>query len=34
VSGAKTPGTIRVGVVQINNRTDRQVSTESLRERL
>ncbi|HAF12120.1 MAG TPA: hypothetical protein DCK93_08990 [Blastocatellia bacterium] len=34
MSGAKTPGTIRVGVVQINNRTDRQVSTESLRERL
>ncbi len=31
---AKAPGSIRVGVVQINNRTDRQVSTESLRERL
>ncbi|MGZ8846616.1 MAG: hypothetical protein ACXW3C_09155 [Pyrinomonadaceae bacterium] len=31
---AKVPGSIRVGVVQINNRTDRQVSTESLRERL
>lgn len=31
---AKRPGSIRVGVVQINNRTDRQVSTESLRERL
>ncbi len=31
---AKAPGTIRVGVVQINNKTDRQVSTESLRERL
>jgi hypothetical protein len=30
----KTPGTIRVGVVQINNKTDHQVSTESLRERL
>ena len=31
---AKRPGAIRVGVVQINNRTDHQVSTESLRERL
>ncbi len=31
---AKRPGTIRIGVVQINNRTDRSVSTESLRERL
>jgi hypothetical protein len=30
----KRPGTIRIGVVQINNRTDRSVSTESLRERL
>jgi hypothetical protein len=30
----KTPGSIRVGVVQINNRTDRQISTESLRQRL
>jgi hypothetical protein len=30
----KAPGAIRVGVVQINNRTDRQVSAESLRERL
>lgn len=31
---AKAPGSIRVGVVQINNRTDHQVSTESLRGRL
>ncbi len=31
---SKRPGTIRIGVVQINNRTDRSVSTESLRERL
>lgn len=31
---AKIPGTIRVGVVQINNKTDRSVSAESLRERL
>jgi hypothetical protein len=31
---AKAPGSIRVGVVQINNKTDRQISTESLRERL
>jgi hypothetical protein len=31
---AKAPGAIRVGIVQINNKTDRQVSTESLRERL
>lgn len=31
---AKASGSIRVGVVQINNRTDRQVSTESLRQRL
>lgn len=30
----KRPGTLRVGVVQINNKTDRQVSTESLRARL
>ena len=30
----KAPGTIRVGLVQINNKTDRQVSTESLRQRL
>ena len=33
-SNKKAPGSIRVGVVQINNRTDRQISTESLRERL
>jgi hypothetical protein len=31
---SKQPGTIRVGVVQINNKTDRSVSIESLRERL
>lgn len=31
---AKTPGVIRVGVVQINNKTDRQVSTEALRQSL
>jgi hypothetical protein len=31
---SKAPGTIRVGVVQINNRTDRAVSLDSLRERL
>ncbi len=31
---AKAPGTIRVGVVRINNKTDRGVSVESLRERL
>ena len=31
---AKAPGAVRVGVVQINNRSGRQVSTESLRERL
>src|SRR6266851_7903558 len=31
---AKQPGALRVGVVSINNRTDRQISTESLRERL
>ena len=31
---AKKPGALRVGVVSINNRTDRQISTESLRERL
>ena len=30
----KAPGVIRVGVVQINNKSGRQVSTESLRERL
>jgi hypothetical protein len=31
---AKQPGAVRVGVVAINNHTDRQLSTESLRERL
>ena len=31
---SKRPGTIRVGVVQVNNKTDHSVSTESLRERL
>lgn len=31
---AKKPGTVRIGVVQINNRTPNSVSTESLRERL
>jgi hypothetical protein len=30
----KAPGVIRIGVVQINNRTDRAVSASSLRERL
>ena len=30
----KAPGTLRVGVVAINNRTDRSVSLESLRQRL
>jgi len=33
-SNRKAPGGIRVGVVQIDNRSDRQVSTESLRQRL
>jgi hypothetical protein len=33
-SNRKAPGSIRVGVVQINNRTDRQISAESLRQRL
>ena len=33
-SNAKVPGTIRVGVVRINNKTDRGVSVESLRGRL
>ena len=33
-TGSKKSGTIRVGVVQINNKTDHSVSTESLRERL
>ena len=31
---AKAAGAIRIGVVQVNNKTDRQLSTESLRERL
>jgi hypothetical protein len=30
----KAPGALRIGVVQINNRSERQVSTEALRERL
>lgn len=34
MSNAKAPGSIRVGVVQINNKTDHGVSQESLRERL
>jgi len=33
-AGSKAPGTMRVGVVAINNRSDRQVSLESLRQRL
>lgn len=33
-NGAKAPGSIRVGVVQINNKTDRGVSQDSLRGRL
>ena len=33
-ANAKEPGTIRVGVVRINNRSDRAVSVDSLRERL
>ena len=33
-NSSKAPGVLRVGVVRINNRTDRQISTESLRERL
>jgi hypothetical protein len=33
-TGTKSPGTLRVGVVAINNRTDRPVSVESLRQRL
>jgi len=33
-SNAKAPGTIRVGVVRINNKSDRAVSVDSLRERL
>jgi hypothetical protein len=31
---AKAPGVVRVGVVQINNRTDRAISANSLRDRL
>lgn len=31
---AKAPGAIRVGVVQINNKTDKQISTEALRQSL
>jgi hypothetical protein len=34
MSNAKASGTLRVGVVQINNRTDRGISQESLRQRL
>lgn len=34
MNNSKAPGTIRVGVVQINNKTDRGVSQESLRQRL
>ncbi len=34
VAEAKQPGTIRIGVVAINNKTDRPVSLDSLRERL
>jgi hypothetical protein len=33
-SNAKAPGVIRVGVVRVNNKSDRAVSVESLRERL
>ncbi|HSS19110.1 MAG TPA: hypothetical protein VLL54_03490 [Pyrinomonadaceae bacterium] len=33
-SSAKASGAIRIGVVQINNKTDRSVSTDSLRDRL
>jgi hypothetical protein len=33
-SGAKAPGVIRIGVAQINNKTDRSVSTDNLRGRL
>jgi hypothetical protein len=33
-ASTKSPGTLRVGVVAINNRTDRPVSVESLRQRL
>jgi hypothetical protein len=33
-STGKAPGSIRIGVVQIKNKTDRQISTEALRARL
>jgi hypothetical protein len=33
-SNAKAPGVVRVGVVRVNNKSDRAVSVESLRERL
>jgi len=33
-STGKAPGTIRIGVVQIKNKTDKQISTEALRARL
>jgi len=33
-ANTKAPGSIRIGVVQINNKTDHPVSTESLRSRL
>lgn len=33
-SSVKAPGVIRIGVVRINNKTDRSVSTDNLRERL
>ena len=34
MSSVKAPGVIRIGVVRINNKTDRSVSTDNLRERL
>jgi hypothetical protein len=34
ISNRKAPGSIRVGVVQINNRTDKGISPEALRQRL
>ena len=33
-NSGKAPGTIRIGVVQIKNKTDKQISTEALRARL
>ena len=33
-NAGKAPGTIRIGVVQIKNKTDKQISTEALRARL